>query len=67
MSEPDLTWLTNSSVEDYEKYAGKCIAVLNGKVVGVGTTVVEAAEEAEKSHPGGNYVLEKVEADTERL
>ncbi|TWT45381.1 hypothetical protein RAS1_18040 [Phycisphaerae bacterium RAS1] len=58
----DFAWLTEHSIEIYQQYAGKCIAVLDGEIVGVGDTVVEAAEEAEKKHPGANYILEAVDS-----
>lgn len=63
----DFAWLAEHSLEIYRKYAGKCIAVLNGEVVGVGDTVLDAAEQAEKDHPGADCILEKVEADTDRV
>jgi hypothetical protein len=61
----DFAWLTENSREIYEKYAGRWIAVLNGEVVGVGDTAVEAANQAETKHPGGDYILEKVERDVD--
>ncbi len=62
----DFAWLTDHSVEVYEKYAGKCIAVLNGEVVGVGATITEAAEQAEAAHPLARFILESVD-EVERL
>lgn len=61
----DFAWLVEHSRENYEKYAGRWIAVLDGEVVGVGATAVEAAEEAEEKHPASDYILEKVERDVD--
>jgi hypothetical protein len=61
----DFAWLTEHSREIHEKYAGKWIAVLNGQVIGVGQTAVEAAGQAESEHPGGDYILEKVEREVD--
>jgi hypothetical protein len=61
----DFAWLTEHSRENYEKYAGKWIAVLDAEVVGVGDTAVEAADRAESEHPSGDYILEKVERDVD--
>lgn len=63
----DFAWLTEHSEELFAKYAGKWIAVLDGEVVGVGTTATEAADQAERAHPGGDYILEAVDAEPERL
>jgi hypothetical protein len=65
MNATDFAWLTEHSKEIHEKYAGKWIAVLNGEVVGVGDTAVEAAEQAEVGHPGCDCIFEKVERDTD--
>jgi hypothetical protein len=61
----DFAWLTEHSRENYEKYAGKWIAVLDSAVVGVGDTAVEAANQAEHEHPNRDYILEKVERDVD--
>jgi len=63
----DFAWLTEHSLEIYEKYAGKWIAVYGGAVVGVGETAVEAAEQAEAKHPGAEFILEAVDAESERV
>jgi hypothetical protein len=63
----DFAWLTEHSQEIFEKYAGKWIAVLDGEVVGVGETATEAAEQAEGSHHGADYVLEAVDPEPERI
>jgi hypothetical protein len=61
----DFAWLTEHSVDIHKQYAGRWIAVLNGEVVGVGDTAVEAANQAEREHPSGDYILEKVERDVD--
>ena len=61
----DFAWLTEHSRDIYERYAGKWIAVLDGEVIAVGETAVEAANEAERQHPRGDYILEKVERDVD--
>lgn len=63
----DFAWLTEHSLEIYEKYAGKWIAVLGGEVVGVGITAPEAAKQAESKHPNGSYILEHVDPEPERI
>ncbi|HUU97207.1 MAG TPA: DUF5678 domain-containing protein [Phycisphaerae bacterium] len=63
----DFAWLTEHSREIFEKYAGKWIAVLDGEVVGVGETATEAADQAEASHPGADYILEAVDPEPERI
>ncbi len=63
----DFAWLTEHSREIFEEYAGKWIAVLNGEIIGVGATATEAAESAEAAHPGGRYILESVDSESERI
>lgn len=63
----DIAWLTEHSRETGEKYAGKWIAVLNGQVVGVGSTATEAAAQAEAAHPMSDYILEAIDAEPERV
>ncbi|MDX2200620.1 MAG: DUF5678 domain-containing protein [Phycisphaerae bacterium] len=63
----DFAWLTENSLEIQRKYAGKWIAVLNGEVIGAGSTATEAAEQAESKAPGADYILEAVETDTDRV
>ncbi|MBI5765084.1 MAG: hypothetical protein HZA51_16335 [Planctomycetes bacterium] len=63
----DFAWLTEHSLEIYEKYAGKWIAVHNGEVVGVGDTATEAAAQAEAKCPNGNFLFEWVDPELERI
>jgi hypothetical protein len=64
---PDFAWLTDHSLEIFEKYAGKWIAVFNGEVVGVGNTATEAADQAEAKYPDQRYILEAVDSEPERI
>lgn len=63
----DFAWLTEHSLEIYQMYAGKWIAVLNGKIIGVGDTATEAAAQAEASYPDSDYLLEAVDPEPERV
>lgn len=63
----DFAWLNEHSREIYEKYPGKWIAVHDGRVVGVGDTAVEAARQAEAECPGGEFLLEAVDPEPERI
>ncbi|MBI5866545.1 MAG: hypothetical protein HZB38_18925 [Planctomycetes bacterium] len=63
----DFAWLTEHSLEIYQKYAGKWIAVCEGEVVGVGDTATEAASQAESARPGKEFILEAVDPETERV
>ncbi len=62
----DFAWLTEHSIEIYEKYSGKWVAVYNGEVAGVGDTATEAAAQAEAKYPNADYILEKVDT-TDRI
>ena len=66
MSE-DFAWLAEHSLEIYEKFPGKWIAVLGGEIVGVGNTATEAADQAEVKHPEAKYILEWVDPEPERI
>ncbi len=63
----DFAWLTEHSLEIFERYAGKWIAVFNSEVVGVGNTATEAADQAEARYPGQRYILEAVDTEPERI
>lgn len=62
----EFAWLTEHSIEIYEQYAGKWIAVYNDEVAGVGDTATEAAAQAEAKYPNAEYILEKVDS-TDRI
>ena len=61
MSEQDFAWLVDHNAELVGEYPGKWVAVRDGKVVGVGETAVEAAEEAGKKVSDGQFILEAIE------
>lgn len=61
MKDTDLTWLAEHGADLHEKYAGKWIAVYNGEVVGVGDTATEAAQQARKKAPDGEFILEALD------
>jgi len=61
--EADTAWLAEHSLEITREYAGKWIAVHEGRVVGVGATAVEAANQARLVCPDGAFILEAVDAD----
>jgi len=63
--EADTAWMAEHSMEIVEKYAGKWIAVYNGRVVGVGDTAVEASDQARQTCADGSFILEAVEADAD--
>jgi len=65
MIEQDFAWLTEHSPDLVRDYAGKWVAVAEGKVIGVGDTATEAAEHAQEDVPPGTFVLERVEADAD--
>lgn len=65
MNDADFTWLTEHSVEIYEEYAGKWIAVRDEEIVGVGETATEAARQADERVPDGEYILEALDASTD--
>ena len=62
MRDADFSWLSDHSPELSEQYAGRWIAVRDGKVVGVGETAVEAAEQAREKVADGEFILEAVDA-----
>ena len=59
--EADAGWLAEHSLEITHKYAGKWIAVHQGKIVGVGVTAVEAADKARTVCADGDFILEAVD------
>jgi len=63
----DFARLTEDSHEMYGKYSGKWIAVLDGRVIGVGETATEAARQADAEHPGADYILKAVDPEPDRI
>lgn len=65
MGSSDFGWLMEHTDEIVSQYAGKWIAVHNGKVIGVGDTAPEAAAEARQTEPGADFILEAVDANAD--
>ncbi len=63
----DFAWLAEHSLEIYEKYAGRWIAVFNGAVIATGDTADEAARAADMNHQGELYILEWIEPESEHV
>lgn len=61
MKDADFKWLAEHSIDLHEKYAGKWIAVYDGSVVGVGDTATQAAQQARKKAPDGEFILEALD------
>lgn len=61
MNVADFGWLSDHSPELYRQYAGKWIAVHDGKVIGVGDTATEVAAQADCMQPDGDYILEALD------
>ncbi|HEY3241810.1 MAG TPA: DUF5678 domain-containing protein [Phycisphaerae bacterium] len=57
MASADFKWFVDHSLELYEKYPGKWIAVCQGEVVGTGETAVEAADQARERARDGKFLL----------
>lgn len=65
MPSPDFAWLAEQGPEFFEKYQGKWIAVHAGKVIGVGETAIEAAEQAREAAPDESFILEAIDAEAD--
>ncbi|MBI4580763.1 MAG: hypothetical protein HY718_13735 [Planctomycetes bacterium] len=61
----DFNWLVEHGEELYRQDAGKWIAVRDSKVIGSGKTATEAAEEAEKTAPDGDFILEALDREAD--
>ena len=67
MKELDFAWLTEHGAELIRDYAGKWIAVADGKVVGVGQTAPDAAKQASRRVTTGEFILELVNANVDAI
>jgi hypothetical protein len=67
MKDKDFAWLTEHGAELIREYAGKWIAVAEGKVVGIGDTAPEAARRAAEKVPAGEFILEHVNAEVDAI
>lgn len=65
MSSTDFAWLVEHGTEIALQYAGKWIAVHNGRVIGVGETAPEAAQRAREAEPDAEFILEAVDQDAD--
>ena len=65
MVERNFAWLAEHGAELLRDYAGKWVAVADGKVVGVGDTAPEAAAQASANEPERECILEHVMAETD--
>jgi hypothetical protein len=65
MVEKDFQWLMDHGAEIVRQYAGKWIAVSEGKVIGVGETATEASEKARERSPNAEFILEHVLKETD--
>ncbi len=67
MKDKDFAWLTEHGAELIRQYAGKWIAVADGKIVGIGDTAPEAAQQATEKVPAGEFILEHVNAEVDAI
>ncbi|MFQ5492265.1 MAG: DUF5678 domain-containing protein [Phycisphaerae bacterium] len=65
MRSSDFAWLSEHAPELCRRYGGKWIAVRDGKVIGVGDSATEAAEQARTVADDAGFVLEAVESDAD--
>ncbi len=65
MNASDFTWIAEHSPELSERYAGQWIAVRDAEVVGVGDTASEAADEARRRLPDGDFILEAIDHEAD--
>ena len=61
MNKTDIAWLTEHGAELLREYAGKWVAVADGRIVGVGDTAPEAALKASEAAPDRPFILEHVD------
>ncbi|MCG3130960.1 MAG: hypothetical protein FLDDKLPJ_01734 [Phycisphaerae bacterium] len=63
----DFAWLTEHERELFERYRGKWVAIWQERVIGVGETATEAAEQAETVAPGENFILHAIDSETDTI
>ncbi|MEK6676022.1 MAG: DUF5678 domain-containing protein [Planctomycetota bacterium] len=63
--DPDFKWLAEHSLEIFEKYAGKWIAVSGSKVVAVGDTATEVDKLAREAVHDAPFFLEAIDANAD--
>ena len=65
MQNQDFAWLVENSTDLFQKYPGKWIAVRDGKVIGVGDTAPQAADEANQKVDDGQFILEAIDKEAD--
>ncbi len=65
MNMADFNWLNENGPKIFEQYRGKWIAVHEKKVIGVGDTATEAAEQARRDNPEAEFILEAVDNEAD--
>lgn len=56
----DFQWLARNMVKLQKKYAGRWVAIVNQKIVGIGKSAVEVYKKAKKSFPQNEPLLDVV-------
>ena len=56
----DSLWWYNHGREIEKKYPGKCVAIVNHKVVAVGDSIAEVGREARRKHPSEVPLLKAI-------
>jgi hypothetical protein len=54
----DADWMADHDAELFARYRGKWVAVYGKRVVGVGATAIEAAQQARGVAAQGSYILQ---------
>ncbi len=65
MQNQDFAWLVEHSSDLFQKYPGKWIAVHDGKVIGVGDTAPQAADQANQQVDDGQFILEAIDLEAD--
>ncbi len=61
------SYLLKHSRELSEKYPGKCVAIINNKLVAVGRDRIEAYKKAKKKYPKGKLSIFYMPTDEETI
>ncbi len=61
------SYLAKHSKELSEKYPGRCVAIINNKVVAVGRDRIEAYKKAKKKYPKGRLSIFYMPTDEETI
>lgn len=63
----DLAWLAANGIELFNRYRGRWIAVKDRTVIAVGDTATEVDKNARRVDPAGQFILEAIEHDVDRV